>query len=446
MKIITSLFIISYLLGGYIPAQQVDAIIMAPSIHTMDVLLTNDISNWLDAMRPGGTNIYAVMNYTDNQNGIYISLAGLDPATPPPYNWQIENGQGESNVIWTGTLTRKAGKLELFTVPGVVQPVSNLDLFNVLSVIEPVSKLGSMMFSGPGGGAEIAFPWSVGSKMMYGTRGVHGGGFSFGIGLDFVGGNDLGAGVAGDTVYASAAGTITAVCRDSTSVGIKVEGGGNKIAYFHLKDSDILAEGTTFARGTPIGRLVHGQFNNTCGWAAQQPTHYHIHWVVEPSAGKFRAEGYVLDTSSQKWTRGNEVISMSQYIQGGGGTGDIDDPGSGGGLVIIPGGESSGGGSSMWDFVVIGVNNIYGMFKTWYAPSVTLVNPQNEQMWTLAGNMMRTMIKDANVYLVNDSLNVLPFAIVYGVMLFMEGIKWIAIGILIVINLVKDIKGLALTS
>jgi hypothetical protein len=294
------------MMGGYIPAQQGDAIIMAPTIHTMDVLLTHDLTVWLDAMRPGGTHIYAVMNYTDNQNGIYISLAGLDPATPSPYNWQLENGQGESNVIWTGTLTRKAGKLELFTVPGAVEPVSKLDLFSVAGVVQPVINLSSLMFGGAGGGAEIAFPWAAGSKMMYGMRGVHGGGFSFGIGLDFLGGNDLGSGVAGDTVYASAAGTITAVCRDSTSVGIKIEGGGNKIGYFHLKDSAQLAEGTTFARGTPIGRLVHGPFNNTCGWAEQQQTHYHIHWVVEPAAGKFRAEGYVLNTSTQEWVRGNE--------------------------------------------------------------------------------------------------------------------------------------------
>jgi hypothetical protein len=433
MKTLANITLIITMLVIVTPAAaQTEGIIFAPSIHQddMDVLLLHDLTEWLELTRPGGTHIFAVMNHSENVNGIFVSLAGISPTTPPPYQWQLENNQGESNVVWTGTLTRVGGRLELFTVDQLMAHVPKVA--NILP--------------GPGGGADITFPWSVGSKMMYGTRGVHGGGFGFGIGLDFVGGNDLGSGVAGDVVYASSSGTITAVCRDSTSVGIKVEGGGNKIAYFHLADDASLAEGTTYSRGAPIGKLVHGSFNNTCGWADQQPTHYHVHWVVEAAGGRWQTEGYVLNTSTQVWTRGGENIKTGQYITGGGGTGGFDDPtGSGDPLVIVPGQTSSGGGASMWDYVVIGINTIYGTFKTWYSPT-RITNNDNEQLWIITANMARTMIKDANIYLVNDAINVLPLAMCYGVMLWLEAIKWLAMGIFVVFNLVKDLKGLAIAS
>jgi hypothetical protein len=437
VKLISLLLVVTFLMGMPVTQQQDNSIVMAPSLHAVDLdpVLAYDLQHWLDQTRPGGTNIFSIMEYSENKNGIFISLAGIDPATPAPYNWNLEEG----NVIWTGTVTRVHGQLQLFS-PDQVIAASIVPFASLLNIFLPAA----------GGGPDVAFPWQGGAKLMYGTRGVHGGGFGFGIGLDFVGGNDLGSNVASDVVYASATGTVTAVCKDDYSAAIKVEGGGTKIAYFHfLLDTAGLEVGTTYARGAPIGRLRPGNFNggtSGCGWADQQANHYHLHWVVEPASGKYRAEGYQLSTSTQKWTRGNESVSTGQWITGGGGSSGLDDPaGTGGPIVIVPGQGSSGGGASLWDFVIVSINTVYGYFKAWYMPQ-PMVNADNEQMWLLANNMLKTMIKDANVYLVNDALNIVPLVISYSVMLFLEGIKWLALTVLVVFNLVKDVKGLATTS
>jgi hypothetical protein len=437
MRTFSALFLIATLLfTSPDKARQQNDIVFAPSIHQLDVLLEYDVRAWLAANHPGATNIYAVMSSSENENGIFVSLAGMTPTTSPPYRWRMEDG----NIIWTGTLKRVDGQMELYNPGEQVSRVS--------SKLAAPSR--SSLLGGVGGGPDISFPWQVGTEMQYGVRGIHGGGFSInGIGLDFIGGDDMGEASAPPMVYASADGTIVDVCEDSHSTGIKVVGGENTIAYFHLQNDASLTQGTVYSKGDPIGSLVYGSFDDTCGTAEQQPSHYHIHWVVQDnSSGNFQAEGWQLKSSDAKWHRGNETVSTGQWILGGGGSGTLtDDPGSKprSTLVIIPGKSSSGGGSAIWDYLLVGINTIYTTFKTWYAPT-NPVNADNELMWVLAMNMFKTLIKDANVYLINDTLNILPLVYVYSAMLFLEGIKWVFVITLSVLNLAKDVKGLLATS
>lgn len=436
MKTFSSVILLVMLLFGSPTVsndEQQPAIILAPSMHQLEPLLEYDVMQWLDINRPAATHIYAVMSNADNQYGVFVSLAGIDVSTPPPYDWQLEEG----NVIWTGTLKRVAGELQLFT-PGGHQ--ANHTVYKLAS---PTL---SAFLGGPGGGPEIAFPWQAGTKMQYGTRGIHGGGFNFGIGLDFISGDDMGNDAAPPVIYASANGTIVNVCSDAFSTAVQLVEGENTFAYFHLENNASLTQGAVYTKGQPIGTLRYGSFNldmsEPCGWAEQQPNHYHLHWVVEDNnAGNFQAEGWILKSSDGKWHRGSETISINQWLLGGGGSGSLtDDPGSkpNSTLVIIAGQSSMGGGSSIWDYFLIAMNTLYGTVKGWYVANFQPANSENEKMWVLTANMFNTIIKDANIYLVNDTINIMPLFYAYSAMLALEAIKW---GATIIISIVAFIRG-----
>lgn len=428
MRMLTALFLLAFLVQ---PAQAVGVVLVDNDHHPLPTLFEYDVLVYLEQNRPADTHLYAVMAYDFNENGEFVSLAGLAPDTQPPYYWRLEDG----NVIWIGTLTRIDGAIQLYQ-PGAI------------AMNAKTPGLGKTLEAGPGGGVDIYLPWQAGKKMMFGSRAVHGGGFSVSnsIGLDWVGGDDFGADAASATVYASASGEVTAVCTDGTSAAYLVEGGGNQIAYFHLEIDNLIGMGDTVARGQPIGSLVYGNFDDTCGWASQQPDHYHLHWVVVPANNRFRAEGWTLDTTTARWTRGNETIRTGQWVTGGGGFGSLDngedDPASGPGSVVITPGDpemSGGGGAHLWDYVVIGLNQMYTTFKGYYVPE-DYSTEDSDELFRVSENMMRTMIQDWNIILVNDVINLTPWFILIGVILGAEVVRWVMITVLFGFNIVGMLR------
>jgi hypothetical protein len=426
-------------LAWLMPAAQTSgAILVESQRHPLPALFQIDVVSFLSTTPPAETQLYAVMSYAMNTHGEFVSLAGLDPNTPPPYDWSLEDG----NVIWTGTLTRVNGVIELY------QPNrARAQVMPLASVAYPLIQL---LPSLDGGGTEIYFPWATGSQMMFGTRGVHGGGFGItgAVGIDWLSGDDFGGLAAPPTVYASTDGTITDVCTDDHSMAIKVEGTAETIGYYHLEIDSAMTNGTTVTRGQPIGNLVYGSFNDDCGWAEQQPDHYHLHWVIVPDGNSYQAEGWTLHTGDEEWSRGSTTVGPSQWLQGGGGFGSYgsgeDDPGSAGTgtLVIVPGQDtaSSGGGKHLWDYVLLGVNSFYTAFKNFYMPSDP-VNAGNEQFWTIAANMMRAMVETANLVLVNDVITFAPVYILTGVVLGLQIIKLAASGAIVAFSVLRLIRG-----
>jgi hypothetical protein len=378
------------------PFFQQGGIVLVPNDnHPMPTLVEYDTVLWLENNRPADTHLYVVMSYAFNRNGEFISLAGLDPSTPPPYAWQLEDG----NVIWTGTVKRSGGQIENFRPYGETGGITKL-----ARLVEA------------GGSTSLYLPWQAGQKMMFGERGVHGGGFgiSGAIGIDWVGGDRF-DGSASNVVYASTSGTVTDTCTDDTSAAVLIESsGGEKVGYFHLELNTHVEQGDLITRGQPIGTLRYGNFDDTCGWAAQQSYNYHLHWVIVPAEGYYRAEGWVLNVGGVYWERGNERINKRQWLAGGGGTGGAP-PGEDDGepppvVIIVPGdpGGSGGGGSKLFDFVVLAINEIYSYFRQYLTVDAELLTMQ-EDSYVMAGNVMRTMIQDWNLLLVNDVITITPW-------------------------------------
>lgn len=411
MKTISSLLLIAALL---LPAQAGGVILLENDLHPLPVLFQYDVTVWLENNPPAETHLYAVMNYSLNEHGEFVSLAGLDPNLPAPYQWSLM----DSSVIWVGSVHRVAGEIKLH------QPEQQAS----------AHRLARLAAGGPGGGVDIYLPWEAGKQMFFGERGVHGGGFgvSNAIGLDFVSGDDFGAQAASNIVYASASGTVDAVCEGTYNKGVLIVSSTNTIGYLHLTPNNPLEEGDIVQRGQPIGRLAYGSFNESCGNAQQQPDHYHLHWIVIPANNRFQAEGWVLNTSTQEWKRGNETVKKRQWLTGGGGSGfyenEDDSPTETSELIITPGDPelSGGGGGHLWDYVIIALNDLYADFKS-SQPDTTELQASSAEYRAVSMNMMRTMIQDWNIILVNDVINITPWFWFFGAFLVGEIARWILV-------------------
>ncbi len=189
---------------------------------------------------------------------------------------------------------------------------------------------------GGGSGQELPmFPLEPGKKFIYGIRGVHGaGGWSA---IDLVSGYDLGSDFAPNAVYAAASGTITYVCRDSYQVGVYTD----DYMYLHLKDNAFLKPGSQLVRGMRFASMVEGSVPSSapCGWAEQQPDHYHVHWGFKPQGTTFAvAGGWILDLNTGVFHNGPQSVSPGQVITAPG----LDD-----GAIGAP-----DSGTSFWDPLV----------------------------------------------------------------------------------------------
>lgn len=176
-------------------------------------------------------------------------------------------------------------------------------------------------------------PWKTGTNARYGLLGVH----VCGFGMDGWWAVDFFP--AENQVYAMESGSITYVCRDSTQVAVRV---GDNILYDHLVDTGQQI-GDTYVQGQPMGALVTGSFTDLCGYASQQATAYHVHACFLPSGGQFAADGYILSTATQNWTKSGTVYAPGDYMAA---TWTAGLPSSAGGMFNI------------WDYLLAGIKSI----------------------------------------------------------------------------------------
>lgn len=306
---------------------------------TVDVspAIRSAIDAWLAVSPPVALPYYAINYVHQRGEDTFVSLAALNIVHPTD-TWHIT----DSSVAWIGSVLVHAD-----------QSVSRYDL---LPAKRPgLQKVFAIPSFAPGGGADVRWPWQGGEKLMYGEEGVHaaGGGGAYATGfdaVDFLGGNDLGSGVASDMVFAAFAGTVDYVCSDPTTTLIRTTdtASGNRFIYAHLLDNANLIENHVFAKGASIGTVKHGSFDDNCGWAEQQDTHYHLHFGFEAANNAFRMENCILNIDTEKWTCGAKTVSPGEYLL------NVDTNEGGGGISVT--------NPSFWDMVMVGFTQIWSDF------------------------------------------------------------------------------------
>lgn len=307
MKKITLLFVLVFMfaLPLTVSAQETPSVIK--STIPIDPLIRSRVDEWLRYDAPIPLPYWAITYVGEYSGGKFVSIVALN-IDNPTVNWHVTD-----NAAWMGSLILyDDGRIEMYSDGNNDQQASAIKQ--------------AMPRFDPGGGSNIAFPWEAGSTMMYGPSGVHaaGGGGAYATGfsaVDFLGGDDLGSGVASNRAYAVAAGTVDYVCADNTTTLIRTtdEATDNSFIYAHLLDNANLEEDHEFSKGALIGSLKYGTFDDSCGWASQTAKHYHLHFGFEPANNSFRMEGCILNTNTEKWTCGTQTVSTGEFLRGGGG-------------------------------------------------------------------------------------------------------------------------------
>jgi hypothetical protein len=340
-KIISSLFLVLVLA---IPFSIASAQETTPSIVTTTIPVDADIRAavdvWLAESAPVALPYWAITYVKVNEADKFVSLAAINIQSPTATKWHITD---ENILGWMGSIIVHAdNSVELYSDGGYARGGG--------------SKL-AMPSLGPGGGSNIRFPWQSGASMMYGPSGVHaaGGGGSYATGfvaVDFLGGDDLGSGVADNHVYAVDAGTVDYVCADNTTTLIRTHNSttDDYYIYAHILSNASLEENHAFGKGSMIGSLKYGTFDDNCGWATQTAKHYHLHFGFKSSNNAFQMENCILSTSTEKWACGTKTVATGGYLfsTGSGTTGDD------GGVSVTQ--------MSFWDYVLSGAVSMWDQF------------------------------------------------------------------------------------
>jgi hypothetical protein len=317
---------------------------IAPYVfHTtipVDADIRGAVDAWLVYHNPS-IGVYYAITYAKLTSGgdTIVCLASLDLASPEEH-WNISEGaNGETKLIWFGTVR--------------VNSDLSVDLLTDAQQASHIMKLAMPSFA-PGGSSAVRFPFQTGRHAMYGPAGVHVAGYSsYGGGgmsaVDLVGGSDFGAGGINDSVYASYLGTIDYVCTDDTSVMIHTDdSAGNEFIYAHLLDNASLEVGHEFGKSQVIGVLRHGGFDDDCGAASQQDNHWHVHWGFVPANSAYRVEGCVISTSSNTISCGTTKINPGGFIA------------SIGGMHGEPGADDgSSSNPTFWDYLLVAFISIF---------------------------------------------------------------------------------------
>jgi hypothetical protein len=304
------------------------------AINPVNSEIRTAVQVWLADHAPAPARYWAISYVEPRGDETLVSIIALDIESPNE-KWYFTE-----NAVWVGTVIVHADM--------TVEMYSTNEAENVM---RHVPKL-AMPVLGPGGGSYVRFPWQAGGTMMYGPRAVHAAGYSTSgmQAVDFVGGDDMGSGVAPPRVYASTGGVIDSVCPDGTSTAVRVynESANDYFIYAHLANNANLTIDHQFSAGQLIGSLVYGTFDDDCGWASQKDNHYHLHYGFSPSGGSYRMENCILSISNATWQCGTQTVKTGQFLKGGGG---VYTGGDSGGMAIAQPG--------FWDYMITGFITIW---------------------------------------------------------------------------------------
>lgn len=340
-----------------------------------------------------GASYYAITNISDKGFVKIASVVAL-PADVDTQNWRLDQAIDLFLVAFNDDLSVRDRDNEKF-------------LEITRGIFSDIPPSPNRQQNGTEGGFDEdtnkpLLPYKPGTFVYIGPSGVHNAGYGMTgwKAVDLVSGSDFGSSAATDDVFASTSDEITYVCRDSTSVAIRA---GNFI-YAHLVDNTFLQEGNNLVRGTRFATLKHGTFSDTCGWANQQPNHYHLHFGM-PGLQVIQFSGWNFYPYDGVFVRGNERVGTGQRLINPGVTNEdveVSDPYA-----------DLREGKSIWDGIVSAIveiaNNAISTF-----PARSQQNNQDIIMQS-AGAIMRVFF-----IILSSSFNLNVFAFVVITMLILE--------------------------
>ena len=258
------------------------------------------------------SNYYAVSALHQENDWYFVSVVGL-MLLDPDVGWRLDDANWFGLVVlhstddgtWQGAVEGTVAFTELLAlVPATVLTT------------EAKQEIDPLLWDAQA--AEVyRFPWETGTRMRYGTLGVHNNGFNGVVSewkaVDFLSNGDTSSGNAPNRLLAAAAGSIGYVCDDGTSAAIQI---GN-LFYSHLLDNNNLVTGKPFNQGDELGQLRSGTFNNRCGYADQGASWFHVHWGFPNINNAFTVEDWTLTISDSLWRRGSEARGPNNWFLAG---------------------------------------------------------------------------------------------------------------------------------
>lgn len=256
-----------------------------------------------------GAGYYAITDIRREDRWQFVSVAGFDRAASDQ-SWTLDD------AVWVGLVLLQQGDDGRWS--GAVEGTED---FSQMLAAAPEHVLDGRARANldPSLSTDVSsesyvFPWQPWTHMMYGMAGVHDAGFPSVVdgwkAVDFLSDGNTALGHAPNQLLAAAPGTISYVCRDATSVAIRV----GELMYVHLRDNDSLEVGHTFDLREQIGELRTGAFSDVCGWTPQAESWFHLHWGF-PDTGTFEADGWTLNLSDGWWRREDEIAGIYSWFE-----------------------------------------------------------------------------------------------------------------------------------
>jgi hypothetical protein len=244
---------------------------------------------------------------------LFVSVIGVN-GVGPDLDWNLLD-----NGVWFGSV------LLIVSEKGQwIGAVEGSDLFSSLlaeipaTLVSPQAKadLDPRQGAASAPTSAVRFPWPSGTRMLYGTLGLHDNGFAGVVdgwrAVDFLSDGNTGAGHAPNRLLASAAGSISYKCSPSSgqyTTAIRI----GDLMYTHLLNSGSLYFGRSVSQGDELGQMMSGSFTENCGYASQGAGWFHVHWGF-PNTGSLEAGGWTLSFADQLWRRASENRGVNSWF------------------------------------------------------------------------------------------------------------------------------------
>ncbi len=313
--------------------------------------------------------VYAITNIDKKENYFYVSVAGL-PLGAEKMSLQDANWLGMVTIGDTPELPASVEDL-MGSQPDIIGQQYGI------------------------GGSQNILPFRDETTATYGVLGVHNCGFQLN------GWKAVDLFPTENMIYSTNDGSVSYVCRDDTQVALRI---GDNL-YTHLVDTG-QATGDRYTQGQAIAGMVPGTYDADCGYADQQPDHYHVHFCFIPNpAGTWAADGYALNVGNGFWVKGEETVEPLGSL-----TADWANAG------VKPPGSTVGG--NFWDGIIGGVMQLV-------RPTVEQL-PEHQSMDisdTVTGLLETPMRLLYLVILVNFDMTIVMWVV--GIIAILEAVRLI---------------------
>lgn len=314
---------------------------------------------------------YAITSLDHKPPYFYVSVAGLP---------MDSERMRLADSLWLGVVTIA----DLPGLPGYVE--------DALPVIPDASETDNRGY-GMGGSPNI-LPWRDKTTATYGVLGVHDCGFSLNgwLAVDFFPSENM--------VYSTQGGDVSYVCRDSHQVALRI---GENL-YTHLEDTGQVI-GDHYDQGQALAAMIPGTYDDTCGYADQQPENYHVHFCFIPNqVNRWSADGYSLWVGDGNWYKdGLDPVSTLGTLTADWATAGTDIPGP-------------AAGTNFWDLITGGLIDMFNV--------ATEPLPEHEDMGLADLSVKKTTPVLALLYIfVFSHFNMTIPILVFGIVFLLETVR-----------------------